>query len=69
MSVAALPICPEARFARVRETLSHLRQPGCHGFGRVHLTKRLIDDLSHLEEIGALESVAEVLSVTFGGRV
>ncbi|MBR3371203.1 MAG: hypothetical protein IKG52_11305 [Rhodobacteraceae bacterium] len=60
---------PEERFARVRETLSRLRKPGCTGFGRAHLTKLLISDLAYLEEIGALESVAEVLGVTFGGRV
>lgn len=69
MSAVAALLSPEERFARVRETLSFLRQPGCTGFGRVHLTARLIDDLAHLEEIGALESVAEVLGVTYGGRV
>lgn len=69
MSAVIEALSPEERFARVRETLSQLRKPGCSGFGRSHLTKLLISDLAHLEEIGALESVAEVLGVTFGGRV
>ncbi len=69
MSETLTTVSPEERFARVRESLSHLRKPGCTGFGRSHLTKQLIDDLAHLEEIGALESIAEVLGVTFGGRV
>lgn len=69
MSVVIDVLSPEERFARVRETLSHLRKSGCSGFGRAHLTKLLINDLAHLEEVGALESVAEVLGVIFGGRV
>lgn len=68
MSAVEALLSPEERFARIRETLSHLRHPGCTGFGRVRLTRLLIDDLAQLEEIGALESVAEVLGVTYGGR-
>lgn len=69
MSVAAQPLSPPERFARIRETVAQLRQVGCNGLLRAHLTKRLIDDLAHLEEIGALEAVADLLGVTYGGRI
>lgn len=68
MSVANIVLSPEERFARVRETLSHLRRPASVGFARIRLYHTLVDDLSHLEEIGAMETVAEVLNVTYGGR-
>lgn len=68
MSGTHTDMTPEERFARVRETVARLRNPGCTGFGRSHLTQQLIGDLATLEEIGALETVAEVLTITFGGR-
>lgn len=58
----------EERFARVRETVSFLRRPGVSGFGVVVLRNRLVDDLTELEEQGALEHCAEMLAVTYGGR-
>lgn len=64
-----LELSPEERFARVRESVSYLRRPACKGFARVGHVEQLVEDLVHLEEIGALESVAEVLGVTYGGRV
>ncbi|MGP9791487.1 hypothetical protein [Roseinatronobacter sp. NSM] len=69
MSLVDSMLSAEERFGRVRETVAQLRKPACTGFARTHLSRRLIDDLAHLEEIGALESVAEVLGVAFGGRV
>lgn len=61
-------ISVEDRFARVRETLSHLRRPVASGMGMVMLRNRLVDDLVQLEELGALEHCAEMLTVTYGGR-
>ncbi|WP_296639127.1 hypothetical protein [Roseinatronobacter sp.] len=58
----------EERFARVRETLSILRRPGVSGMGVPVLRMRLVEDLTELEELGALEHCAEVLAVTYGGR-
>jgi len=58
----------EERFARVRETLATLRRPGVSGIGLPVLRNRLVDDLTELEELGALEHCAEMLAITYGGR-
>ncbi|SUZ33905.1 hypothetical protein ROE7235_03686 [Roseibaca ekhonensis] len=58
----------EERFARVRETISFLRRPGVSGLGVAVLRNRLVDDLTELEELGALEHCAEMLAITYGGR-
>lgn len=68
MSVADQTLSPPERFARMRETVAQLRRTAAIR-DRAHLTKRLIDDLAHLEEIGALEAVADLLGVTYGGRI